>query len=100
MLFLIACLCLCLFVFVNPIFYCFSLIVFVCISFIYLVLIGCISSLLVIMMLIVYSGAVMILIGYVSAVTPNFISSYDLNKYLLFGFFSCLVFFHVWFFFT
>jgi hypothetical protein len=48
-------------------------------------------------MLIVYSGAVMILIGYVSAVTPNFISSHDLSKHVMFGFFSCLVFFQVFF---
>ena len=73
-----------LFVFYNSIYYCFCLILLVTLSLVYLCVSFYVKRLLVIIMLIVYSGAVMVLIGYVSAVSPNFLffTSHSFLKYL------------------
>jgi hypothetical protein len=75
-----------LFFFPSSLYIAFSLLLLSVISLSYLLLLSVISPLLCLLVVIVYAGAMMILIGYVSAVTPNIAISSPLSislSYLL-----------------
>jgi len=75
-----------LFFFPSSLYIAFSLLLLSVISLSYLLLLSVISPLLCLLVIIVYAGAMMILIGYVSAVTPNIAISSPLSislSYLL-----------------
>ncbi len=59
------------FMFPNTIYYSLNLLIIVFLTLSYLFYTGCISSLTLLMLLIIYVGAIIILIGYVCAVCPN-----------------------------
>ena len=59
------------FIFPNTIYYRLNLLVIVFLTLAFLFYTGCITSLTVLMLVIVYVGAIIILIGYVCAVCPN-----------------------------
>lgn len=85
--------------FYTSIYYCFCLVLLVTLSLSYLIINMAVSSLIVVVMLIVYAGAVIILIGYVSAVSPNYVSAVSPNyvvllySFLLFTFFVSFYFY-------
>jgi hypothetical protein len=77
------------FVFMNTIFYTIALLSLICVCIVYLVSHSLLSSLSALMIVIVYVGAVIILIGYVCAVCPNQLtnhSPYAKFYFLLFSF--------------
>ena len=70
-------------IFQTSIYYCFSLVVLVASCLTYLCINVFISSFVLVVMLIVYAGAVIIFIGYVSAVRPNYVSAVRPNYVIL-----------------
>lgn len=75
------------FYFVNSLYYSLSLLLLVVAFLIYLVSHLLLSSLTIIIMCIVYIGAIMILIGYICAICPNVIVSSSFSSFFLLFFF-------------
>ena len=68
-----------LFIYKNPLFYISALLITSIISFMYLVLNSFVSTLTGLILVIIYVGAIIILIGYICAVSPNLILKRNYN---------------------
>jgi len=78
------------FYFVNSLYYSLSLLVFIILVLIFLVSSSYIASLTIIMLSIVYVGAIIILIGYICAICPNVIVSSSFSSPVFIIFFPLL----------
>ena len=75
-----------LFIYKNPLFYISALLITSIISFMYLVLNSFVSTLTGLILVIIYVGAIIILIGYICAVSPNLILKRNFNYIYLWVF--------------
>ena len=75
-----------LFIYKNPLFYISALLITSIISFMYLVLNSFVSTLTGLILVIIYVGAIIILIGYICAVSPNLILKRNYNYIYLWVF--------------
>jgi len=78
------------FIFPNSMFFTFSLILFISLSLGILTSTGALQPLIAIMFLLVYLGAVVILIGYICAVSPNIVTTPS-KVFLILGFLIPLI---------
>jgi len=76
------------FIFPNTIYYSLNLLIIVFLTLSYLFYTGCITSLTLLILLIIYVGAIIILIGYVCAVCPNVNFSSNIKYLYAFAIFS------------
>jgi len=81
-----------LFIYKNPLFYISALLITSIISFIYLVLNSFVSTLTGLILVIIYVGAIIILIGYICAVSPNLILKRNYSYLYLWVFLLILYF--------